>query len=57
MSSVVGGLPDASNANLRGNLVSDILIDARVHLVAGNLMSAEWLATATTRGGLRHARR
>ena len=49
-----GGLPDASNANLRR---SDILIDARLHLVAGNLTSAEWLATATTRGGLRHARR
>ena len=39
-----GGLPDASNANSRGNLVSDIIIDARVHLVTGNLTSAEWLA-------------
>ena len=53
--SAVGGLSDSLNADSHGNLVSDILIDARVHLVAGNLTSAEWLAPATTRGGLRHA--
>ena len=52
-----GALRNASNAVSCGNLISDILIDTRVHLVAGNLTSAEWLAPGTTRGGLRHARR
>ena len=51
-----GALCDTSNTVSRGNLdVSDILIDTRVHLAAGKLTSAEWLAPGATRGGLRHA--
>ena len=52
-----GALCDTSNAVPRGNLISDILIDMRVHLVVGKLTSAEWLVPGTTRGGLRNARR
>ena len=57
MLSAVGALYDATNTVLRWNLISDILFNTRVHLVAGNLTSAEWLAPGTTRGGLRNARR
>ena len=52
-----GALCDATNAGLRGNLISDILIDTRIHLTAGKLTSAAWLVPETTRGGLRNARR
>ena len=52
-----GTLCDASNAVSRGNLISDILIDTRVHLAAAKLTSAEWLVAGTTRVGLRNVRR
>ena len=51
-----GALCDATNAILRGNLISDILIDTRVHLTAGKLRSAAWLVPETTRGGLINTR-
>ena len=54
-SALWGALCDTSNAVLRGNLISDILIDTRVHLVAGKLTSAEWLAPGAKRGGLGNA--
>ena len=49
-----GGFHDTPGA--RGNLVSDILIEARVGLVAGRLTRAEWLRPTATCGGLRDAR-
>ena len=53
----VGGLCDTPGAGVRGTLVSDILIEARVNLAAGRLTSAEWLQPTATRGGLRNAAR
>ena len=50
-----GGFCDTPGA--RGTLVSDILIEAHVGLVAGRLTSAEWLRPTATRGGLRDAPR
>ena len=52
-----GGLCDTPGAGVRGTLVSDILIEARVNLAAGRLTSAEWLQPTATRGGLRNAAR
>ena len=52
-----GALCDTSNTVSRGNLISDILIETHVHLAAGKLTSAEWLAPGATRGGLRNAAR
>ena len=49
-----GALCDTTNAVSPGYLISDILIDTRVHLVAGKLTSAEWLAPGARRGGLRN---
>ena len=48
-----GALYDATDANSRGNLISD----TRVHLTAGKLRSAAWLVPETTCGGLRNTRR
>ena len=42
---------------VRGSLISDILIEARVDLTAGRLTSAEWLQPTATRGGLRNPAR
>ena len=39
------------------DIVNDVLIDARVELVAGRLSYTEWMRPAATRGGLRNARR
>ena len=50
-----GGLCDTPGAGVRGTLVSDVLIEARVGLAAGRLTSAEWLQPIATRGGLRNA--
>ena len=50
-----GGFCDTPGA--RGTLVSDILIEARVGLVAGRLTSAEWLRPTATQVGLRDAAR
>ena len=56
-SSPWGGLCDATNAILRGNLINDMLIVTRVQLSTGKLRSAAWLVPETTRGGLRNNRR
>ena len=55
-SAPLGALHDATDANSRGNLISDIIIDTRVHLTAGKLRSAAWLVPETTCGGLRNTR-
>ena len=47
-----GAFCDTAAAISRGNLISDILIETRVHLAAGRLTSAEWLMPGATRGGL-----
>ena len=52
-----GALCDTAAAVSRGNLISDILIETRVHLTAGRLASSEWLMPGATRGGLRNAAR
>ena len=53
----LGGLTDASSAAFSGNIVNDILVEMRVHLVAEKLTSPEWLQPGYTRTGLRHAAR
>ena len=40
-----------------GDIVNDVLIDARVELVAGRLSYTEWMRPAATCSGLRKARR
>ena len=50
-----GAFHDTPGAS--GTLVSDILIKARVALVAGRLTTAEWLRPTATRGGLRDGAR
>ena len=52
-----GGLCDASTTTIGGNLVSDILIETRVQLVAGKLTAPRWLLPVCVRSGLRHDRR
>ena len=54
-----GALHGDSSTALRGNLISDRLVETRVHLVAGKLTSSSWLALQPgyTRTGLRHAAR
>ena len=52
-----GALHDDPSTSLCGNLVSDILVETRVHLVAGKLTSSAWLQPGDTRTGLRHAAR
>ena len=39
------------------DMVNDVLIEARVELVAGRLSCTEWMRPKATRGGLRNARR
>ena len=53
----LGALHDASSTALRSNLINDILLETRVHLVAGKLTSSDWLQPGYTRTGLRHAAR
>ena len=36
------------------DMVNDMLIEARVELVAGRLSCTEWMRPTTTRGGLRN---
>ena len=52
-----GGLCDSTAGVSRGNLISDILIETRVHLATGRLTLSEWLMPGATRGGLRKAAR
>ena len=52
-----GGLCDVSTTTIGGSLVSDILIETRVQLVAGKLTAPRWLLPVCVRGGLRHDRR
>ena len=52
-----GGLSDALSTAIGGNLVSDILIETRVQLVAGKLKAPRWLVPVCIRSGLRHSRR
>ena len=52
-----GGLPDVSAADLGANIVSDILIETCVHLVAERLMAPSWLLPVRTRRELRHTAR
>ena len=49
-----GGLPDASTTELGANIVSDILIETRVQLVAEKLAAPGWLLPVRTRRELRH---
>ena len=49
-------LHDVSSTALRGDLVSDILVETCVHLVVGKLTSSSaWLQPGDTRTGLRNA--
>ena len=53
----IGGMPDASMTAFSGNIVNDILIETRVHLVAEKLKASDWLMPGYSRTGLRHAAR
>ena len=46
-----GALHAASSTALRGNLINDILLEMRIHLVAGRLTSPDWLQPGYTRTG------
>ena len=48
-----GGLPDVSTTEIGANLVSDILIETRVQLVAEKLAAPRWLLHVCTRRELR----
>ena len=52
-----GGLPDTSATDFGANIVSDILIKTRVHLVAEKLTAPDWLLPGRTQGELRHTAR
>ena len=52
-----GGLCDVSTTGIGGSLVSDILIETRVQLVAGKLTAPRWLLPVCVRSGLRHDHR
>ena len=52
-----GGLCDVSTTGIGGSLVSDILIETRVQLVAGKLTAPRWLLPVRVRSGLRHTQR
>ena len=52
-----GGLPDVSATDLGANIVSDILIETRVQLVAEKLTAPVWLLPVRTRRELRHTAR
>ena len=49
-----GGLCDVSTTGIGANLVSDILIETRVELVAEKLTAPRWLLPVRTRRELRH---
>ena len=53
----VGGLPDVSATDFGTNIVSDILIETRVHLVAEKLTEPAWLLPERTHRELRHTAR
>ena len=53
----VGGLYDVSTTEIGANLVSDILIETRVQLVAERLTAPRWLLPVRTRRELRHTAR
>ena len=53
----VGGLPDVSATEFGANIVSDILIETRVHLVAEKLTVPAWLLPVCTRREFRHTAR
>ena len=52
-----GGLCDVSTTGIGGNLVSDILIETRVQMVAEKLTAPRWLLPVRVRRGLRHTTR
>ena len=52
-----GGLCGASTTGIGANLVSDILIETRVQLVAEKLTAPRWLLPVRARRGLRHTTR
>ena len=52
-----GGLCDVSTTGIGGNLVSDILIETRVQLVAEKLTAPRWLLPVRVRRELRHTTR
>ena len=52
-----GRLPDVSATEFGTNIVSDILIETRVHLVAEKLTAPAWLLPVRTRRELRHTAR
>ena len=52
-----GALYGDSSTALSGNLISDILVETRVHFVAGKLTSSSWLQPRYARMGLRQAAR
>ena len=52
-----GRLPDVSTAELGANIVSDILIETHVHLVAEKMTVPSWLLPVRTRRELRHTAR
>ena len=52
-----GGLPDTSATDFSANIVSDILIETRVHLVAEKLTAPDWLLPGRTHRELRHTAR
>ena len=52
-----GGLCDVSTTEIGANLVNDILIEARVQLVADRLTVPRWLLPVRTRRELRHTTR
>ena len=52
-----GGLPDVSATEFGANIVSDILIETRIHLVAEKLTSPAWVLHVCTRRELRHTGR
>ena len=52
-----GGLCDVLTTGIGGNLVSDILIETRVQLVAEKLTAPRWLLPVRVRRELRHTTR
>ena len=52
-----GGLCDVSTTEIGANLVSDVLIEARVQLVAERLTAPRWLLPVRARKELRHTTR
>ena len=52
-----GDMPNEADTGSRANIVSDILVDKRVHATAGRLTPCTWLAPGYSRSGLRNATR